>query len=720
MNDDNDCGFKKEKNQKHMTIKMKAKSLFKNKIKVNDKNILEYFDDKSLQLSKLCHEVLHCFELWIIWKYNIDKKAPFEPFKAVNLTTFLKNIANYLIREKVGDKRIILEPTFKEFFDFEYSKLENRPSFKDYDIGSYFLLFETDALSTIIKNNWTFPFENRLKNILKVIGFNKDRRLAYDMTMTIFNHFEGWNPLLPKEKDQPQEKRVFTEKEKLTITDIRKIMGFKDKEKFSEKWFQSNENVHHAINTHLYLLNELSNITKEERKIQMKKGFKYITMFPLIPKRSFAHSHMQISSYHLKNHLYKYFEKDISESLTQIWKDKKVKIPSDSELWLLFFGLNSMKELTKICKVTGKYTFANSIKTDGTYVSILFEDKNEKDELPKYKRKKKISNGNETKVPLLNIKKQILKLENVYCSDPVQLDLFDWIGIDPGRNDLLHCYNYNTNESFNLSKLEYRSQSGITQNNKWWDRYFEKNFVVLEDGTQQSLRKFTSQLSSFKTIDFQEYKANLELKWKYNDQLWELLCPTKRRAHKFAVYGNKKKVVDQFYQKMIKKCKKPPIFCFGDASFSANSKNELPGPTKELLKIAKKHAPVFKTNEYLTSQVCYYCVSQGCDCSEKKLDHPKREKLLKESKKERLERKNQGLNYFPQFGIKKLHNVVWCKTNYKHNYMKRDLNSAKNIVWIALQTLKTCQRPKSFCPNVDISITPNNSSKKQKLIPMAI
>jgi hypothetical protein len=266
----------------------------------------------------------------------------------------------------------------------------------------------------------------------------------------------------------------------------------------------------------------------------------------------------------------------------------------------------------------------------------------------------------------------------------------------------MFTFNQHTGQSFHLSKKEYREKSGITALLKWWGKYLAAAVITRQDGTQQVLGDYLSKFPSFLTTDSNEYMKRLSLKWECTDQLWTLMTFKARNNKKFTTHGKRKQTVAEFFKKITKETRekgKVPLFLYGDASFASSSKGEMPGPTKGLVKFALPFAPVLMTDEYLTSQVCNGCAKNGCACVINKegnkevlrVDHPIRERVAKQSAKEKREKEERKMEKV------KLHNVVWCTTNKRHNFMKRDLNAAKNMAWIGETMLSLGVRPEAFC-----------------------
>jgi hypothetical protein len=506
---------------------------------------------------------------------------------------------------------------------------------------------------------------------------------------------------------------------------------------FTFNWFQKSARFAEAVNTNYFLLKKIADTPEEERKIysKKKKNYRVVKLFSLVPERKTALAHIGISISIIKVHLFKCLP-NLEKRILKCRMDSSLKPPDNSEIWLDLFQIKTMDQIRALCGVSKKWIF-QSCETDGKHICMVFFHPDQEADKAKYIQKleklaeikKRKAAGEDIKGPKSHlfhegqIPRCTRNLENLHILSKHFLDQVAIISVDPGRNSLMYCYDKTKNSSSELAKKQYNHKNHRNKNKFIHERNMNKTQITFPDQSVVSLRKATSDMPTFKTISTTEFIKALKYRWSIHDQLWKALATHKRNSLKYTTQILSRKTLDEFVHGLTKDYKNtntPFFVAFGDAKFSGNSRGEISGPTKKLLEAVERQAPVVLVNEYFTSQKCYECVKNCPDdgCVHAKLKHPKREKLLKETRKEKITRIENNLPYTKKFGRRKLHNVVWCETK-GHNFMKRDLNSAKSISLIAQKTLLTGNRPPSFVEpseeavKIEKTLSPRKRSKKE-------
>jgi hypothetical protein len=686
------------------------------KITINQANILpkakERIDQHVEQLSQVMHEASYPLEMFCIDQFQKSQNMTFRSDIIVKKNNdaikLLKNTMNIIMFGKTKQIDAELDERMRQFLENVYLKSKNRPDMSHFKVPVHNLQAECKDMWTNIKNYFSNRknIQKRLSNTLKLIGFNTDSTLAYDMTQTILcsNHNAVF---LDDGKKTP---RTWTDDQLAKIAFLREKLGFTAKDHFFyEEYFQKDFRFHLAVQFFLTLKTWIEQVPEDQRKVfhYEKKSkdskekvisttrFSLVKNFDLIPKRKIALAHINISTSMLKESYKSCFSPETQAKITK-------ETISDSELWAEWFGkdvkdgdfLKSIPQIRKKMNISKAKRFNFSMRTDGYSASLVFIDPLRKDNLPVYLQKRQ-RNADEKALKDdydLFSANGFLTLDQFEMLTEDQRNLIEIIGLDPGRNDLAFTHNQdNYNEFKHLSKKQYYEKAGMNRNKRWWERYSQTQTIKTKDNKEITLAQYLTTFPSFKTMNLTTYQQMLEQKWEYNEQLWKLMTVRRRQANKFSAHSKTQKVKDEFFKDLIKETKtrgKIPIIAYGDASFPSTSKGEKPGPTKSLMRFASKHALVIRVNEYLTSQICHKCVLKGCACQDNRLDHPERQKLVF---------KKDPITGIKSKTLKKveLHNVVRCQAG--HNYMKRDLNAAKNIGYIADQVLMTGIRPEVFC-----------------------
>ena len=275
------------------------------------------------------------------------------------------------------------------------------------------------------------------------------------------------------------------------------------------------------------------------------------------------------------------------------------------------------KSIINYHKLQGKTDlFTGTIETDGLAVSVHFE------------RPKKL--------------KKDLKIDfkNYEC----------W-ACDPGRTNIFFMTKKNEDGSYKshkLSRKQYYQESGVYKARKQTERWQNQDHIK-----SLELSLYSSKGHQLHTliVYINKILSHWELLWKeYKDDKWS--------NQRMKLYGGKKRVFDQFFNK-LKKSNKPIIIGYGSSKFNPTGKNELSVPTTRAYKECQNRFKTLLVDEFRTSKI-YFGDS---------------ETILKKVKK----------------GDKDVRGLLWyCSTSDKVNkFINRDLNASINI----LNCLVTSSRP---------------------------
>jgi hypothetical protein len=225
------------------------------------------------------------------------------------------------------------------------------------------------------------------------------------------------------------------------------------------------------------------------------------------------------------------------------------------------------KSIINFKKLQGKdFNFTHTIDTDGTAISVHFE------------RPKK----NKEKSTMVTINHSTT----------------DYWGCDPGRTNILYLVKKNedgNHETLKLSRKQYYKESGIVKairhSNKW------QNIKELQDA---NLSSFSSKGCDLKT--FNMFVRNYLEHW---TSLWKEYSSEKWSIQKMRLYGGKKRVFANFFNKMSKNTTKDIVVGYGSAKFNPTGKNEVAVPTSRAFKECSNRFKTIPIDEFRTSKIYY-------------------------------------------------------------------------------------------------------------------
>ena len=369
------------------------------------------------------------------------------------------------------------------------------------------------------------------------------------------------------------------------------------------------------------------------------------------------------------------------------------------EYWNRFFKLES-KEFKK----TG-YTFDFHIKTDGVSCSILFEPLDENGNvIPKKKR----NNKNAKKQAELN-NDNVKHIEDVVWKNQERefLKTMSHVCIDPGKQDLIHCGNYQNGNFINYRytqaqrKFETKSKKYQKDREKLKKKYPRVQFI------ENILSKFNS-----KTNDYEKFKqycivkndANNHLRPYYEKRFFRKL---KLYAH-INVQKSEAKMLNDF-QKKFGGPKKTYIilgdWCKSDHTLKGNE----PTINKKFRRLfVSRGYRMYLINEFRTSKLC-----NGCGNELEKFHYREKSKKIEIVKLKKVESQqtsssststsSTNINWtsseIKQSEKVLCHGLLRCNSSEgqncqtKHN---RDKNAVKNMLIIVKSLFETGKRPEKF------------------------
>ena len=253
------------------------------------------------------------------------------------------------------------------------------------------------------------------------------------------------------------------------------------------------------------------------------------------------------------------------------------------------FGNNQIGYWQQFTNIKPKYLQANKkfnmmVKTDGVGCSVvIFRDntynKTASSEAVRKKRKLDARQGFLDNLP-----------EDV-----------KWVGVDPGRRDLLSA-GWEDGRRFNVSNGSYYTQC----------KYRKRQAHTTRKIEELCLSEFMGNMPSSKTDRSTQTMAYLNYLFEHQNKLQELFdlqCTRNIRQHRWKAYIHTQKTLDRICHRLTKDHPNS-VIAYGDSSFSHNSKGYAPTLKANRIKhrLEKVHGTrVLMVNEFNTSQVCSLC-----------------------------------------------------------------------------------------------------------------
>jgi hypothetical protein len=222
------------------------------------------------------------------------------------------------------------------------------------------------------------------------------------------------------------------------------------------------------------------------------------------------------------------------------------------------------------------------------------------------------------------------------------------IAIDPGRVNIFYGVEDKTNKIYKLTRRQYYKESGT-------DKAQHQSEIWQESIKQESILLSTVSTKGSNPVKHQEYMMTY---LSIYDTLWTEYTKPRWSRQRFRLYGAKKRVFANFFNKIIKEDPKSKIvIAFGNAKFASGGKNEQSVPTSRAFKECASRFPCKLIDEFRTTRICY-------------LDNSV---LKKVAIKGAIEKKNW------------LRGLLWCGSTKNSKFINRDFNGAMNILKCALR-----------------------------------
>ena len=225
------------------------------------------------------------------------------------------------------------------------------------------------------------------------------------------------------------------------------------------------------------------------------------------------------------------------------------------------------RSIIDVSKVQGKNcNFTNTIETDGSSICVHFE---------------------RLKKPKDKVTKNKIDTKNI-----------DYWACDPGRTNIFYMVNQKedgTYKTLKLSRRQYYQESGICKairkSQKWQD---------VEEIKECNLSSYSPKGCNLET--FKRFVDNYLEHW---DVLWNEYGAEKWSKQRMRLYGGKKRVFANFFNKMNSTIDKKLVVGYGSANFSPTAKNEVAVPTSRAYKECTYRFKTVPVDEFRTSKIYY-------------------------------------------------------------------------------------------------------------------
>jgi transcription termination factor NusB len=240
-----------------------------------------------------------------------------------------------------------------------------------------------------------------------------------------------------------------------------------------------------------------------------------------------------------------------------------------------------------------KYQFDHQIETDGEAVTILLIRKDMAGKFFKPKQKPK-------------------KEEYIDEVDPTLLQGKDVVGVDPNKQDLIHCSMLDENGErvgFRYTQDQRRKETKSKKYSKAQDQL--KKDTVVEGKT---IKEWEAELSQYnnKTLNLEAFKAYVKAKNKMNQKLMAFYSQRLFRQLKWYAFINRKRTERLMLQRFLNTFGSPEnvVIAFGDWEQKKHMKYKEPTKGKGWRKLFREFGYlVYLVDEFRTSCKCYNCKS---------------------------------------------------------------------------------------------------------------
>lgn len=450
-------------------------------------------------------------------------------------------------------------------------------------------------------NSIMMNFENRVKtytkNFEKVFGLSKGERVA------MYYNIMGWTvPVKYKNYDISKNKNVVE-----AIKEQRRILGLGPKVKVTNQ-MTKRKSFRERVLRQWVFFNRFYNI----------HGFK---KFSLVPINSIRHHFISIDREALHG-----ISKDLELVEEGVTREKFLHQPESDKYkyWKKIFKLDYMEKfLSKTTRNLGDKVFSELLNTDGVSLCTHF-------------KKKASSKVNEKPTEIILNKNPETTIV---------------LGIDPGRVNIYCVVEILKGKviSYILKRSEYYRQSGIDAARKHTETWSKNVQECLNDLSKVSIKGES-------LVEHNEY---LKVYFKTFQKLWDEYSKPRWARQRLRLYGGKKRVFAEFFNK-ITKGREHMTFevAYGAAKFAPGGKNEISVPTSTAYKECAYRFLTKPVDEHLTTKV-----------------ENETKTILKGVKFKTLNTKSKSETRY-------LRGLYWCSSTTAEKqgkFINRDVNAALNI-----------------------------------------
>jgi hypothetical protein len=170
----------------------------------------------------------------------------------------------------------------------------------------------------------------------------------------------------------------------------------------------------------------------------------------------------------------------------------------------------------------------------------------------------------------------------------------DVVGIDPGRSNIFFAVQMveGIPKSYRLTRSHYYKSSGIikaAQNSESWLKTIQEQITLLSESSPKGVC----------LVKFNKYLDTVLESW---DKVWSETLHPKWANQRLRLYGGKKRVFSEFFNK-LETPGKQTVIAFGSSKFAPGGKNEVSVPTTRAYKESSYRFPTFPVDEFRSTAV---------------------------------------------------------------------------------------------------------------------
>ena len=623
-----------------------------NKInKLISKEVAERIQDAVKRVNNIVFHTTHFMELHILCLFKHNLRKPIIDEESIG--NYMKTVCS---KSKCGSGGQFKEETLKKlknlkmFYDKHYLPLFG-PNSKDQKVDLKYLApllaYEEKDILKNIKNNISMHFINYCKEWVNKKFDLKERKKEVDkMNLS--------------EKDKKTTKTNISIELRIIKEDLLSPLGTNFKSDLCHhEWIdyyraklitksvfnkedQEKNNINYDIkaNTLDYLFSFIYIVDK------LRAFGRNLQCFPL--RSSFTPKYITIDTTALIK---------LVGSGSFITKKRKIK-DNHFLIWKSFFNLNH-----KVFK-RKDYLFHHMIKTDGVGASILFHRK----DVDPYKLPED---------PLSSFTEQYVDQIDILNLNNFDIENFNIVGIDPGKDDLIHC-----TDGENFFRYTANQRRFETKRKYYADINRKQKLETIIEG--KNVIQWETELSSFRkcSTNFDEFKAYLSRKLPLYKKLELYYHDPTRRKLRWNTYMNTQRSEDIMLNNFENKFGEPKntLVCIGDYDQKGyHMKYKEPAKGKGFRKLFRNRGyKVFLVDEFRTSKICHNC-------------HHENKKFMWRKNHKPVRNIQTYRDIIEVNGLLRCNSVNGCGVTWN-----RDVNACLNIRMIAENSLFGRERPCAF------------------------